>query len=229
MGPLSGSRAQLVFLPHGESGRGVDVSTKNFTPQARSAYAALLLIPGFQQLRFCKILQPLKRLWNTSQPKYVTFWSASRVIHLLANTPLRWGCPLEVRNRLILAWRIFHLHRSIDLARTFRTVSTMGPHGYILCQRKGWSHPRWEEVIRLPLKFLSPWDLLLRYVQLTSSFETPGGPLLLSHNPPKPPLGQYHRGVTKRLLWTLGVPTIFCDLLAPEVQGTNFTESWPLW
>ena len=149
----------------------------------------MLLIPGFQQKGFCKILQPLKRFWNTSQSKYVIFWYSSRVIHLLANTPLRWRCPFEVRSRLFLAWRIFRLYLSIDLARTFRTISTMGPHGYVLCQRKGWSQPRWEEVIRLPLRFLSPWDLLLRYVQLTSSFGTPGVPYFFHTNPPHPPHG----------------------------------------
>ena len=50
---------------------------KQLPHQARNAYSALLLLPGFDQLRFSSILKPCRREWNTSTPKYSTFYSAS--------------------------------------------------------------------------------------------------------------------------------------------------------
>ena len=70
--------------------------------QARNAYSAVLLIPGFDQLRFCTMLGPCKRTWNQSQPRYATFWSAKAPLLLLAQQPLD-------QNSVILVWRLLHL------------------------------------------------------------------------------------------------------------------------
>ena len=52
-----------------------------FSPsQARNAYSAMLLIPGWDQLKFCPLLNQCKRAWNYSQPKYSTFWDAEMVL-----------------------------------------------------------------------------------------------------------------------------------------------------
>ena len=48
--------------------------------QARNAYSALLTLPGWEQLRFCHLLQSCKRKWNTTQPKYSTFWDATTLL-----------------------------------------------------------------------------------------------------------------------------------------------------
>ena len=58
--------------------------------QERHAYAALLLIPGLDQLAFCPLIKTLKRKWNTSQARYVSFYDAKMPILKLANQTLDW-------------------------------------------------------------------------------------------------------------------------------------------
>ena len=41
--------------------------------QARSAYSALLLVPGLEHLRFSSLLKVCGRQWSSSQPKYSIF------------------------------------------------------------------------------------------------------------------------------------------------------------
>jgi hypothetical protein len=94
--------------------------------QARSAYAALLLIPGFDQLRFNPLLCRCKKLWNVSEAKYSHFWSVEIFVQKLAREKLDWANVEAVRNRLILCWRLFALHRSVDLARLYRKISFGG-------------------------------------------------------------------------------------------------------
>jgi hypothetical protein len=174
--------------------------------QARHAYAAMLLIPGFEQLRFSPLLRQVKRLWNSSQPKYATFWNAMPLVQRLSGQPL--GTSLEsIRNRLILSWRFFQLSRSIDLARTFRKVSMVGDVPFIWVQRKGWPRPRWEEVVCLPsCPELCPWALLKLYVSKSSAL--PAGSLLLRGlRPPFAPLTSNSIGsLTRRMLHLLGLP-----------------------
>ena len=94
--------------------------------QARSAYAALLLIPGFDQLRFNPLLCRCKKCWNVSEAQYSHFWSVEILVQKLAREKLDWATVEAVRNRLILCWRLFALHRSVDLARLYRKISFGG-------------------------------------------------------------------------------------------------------
>ena len=120
------------------------------THQARNAYSALLLIPGLDQLRFSPLLKQIKRGWNQSVPKYATFWSGSNLLKKLATQALDWTSPSQIRDRLILSWRLVQLCRSIDLARLFRKVTMVDGRPFVWIQRKGWTQPRWEEVLCLP-------------------------------------------------------------------------------
>ena len=100
--------------------------------QARNAYSALLLIPGFDQLRFSPMLAKCKRAWNQSSAKHATFWDASGVLNQLALESLDLSNVQEVRDRLIICWRLLGLHRSIDLARLKHTISMVGDTPFIL-------------------------------------------------------------------------------------------------
>ena len=124
--------------------------------QARSAYSAPLLVPGLEHLRFSSLLKVCKRQWSASQPKYSVFWSAGRVVKLLAHQRLNWDSVEQVRDRLILCWRLFGLHRSIDLARLYRKVSFVNRRPFVVIDRKGWPDPRWEEVLCFSDRSLSP-------------------------------------------------------------------------
>ena len=144
--------------------------------QARNAYSALMMVPGFDQLRFCSLLTPYKKLWSESTPKYAAFWCMKDCLASMANASLdRSSIPL-VRDRLILLWRFFHLARSVDLSRLFRTVASVGDQHYVLMQRKGWRKPGWHEVIALDNVDMSPWHVLLLYVRLTAHQGREGGP-----------------------------------------------------
>ena len=86
--------------------------------QARNAYSALLLLPGWEQLRFCNLLGACQRTWNSSQSKYTTFWDAEQLLKKLVQEPLDWNSIPQVRDRLIIVSRLFHLSSGSDLART---------------------------------------------------------------------------------------------------------------
>lgn len=142
--------------------------------QARNAYAGMLLIPGYSALRFLDMLKACKKQWNTSTPKYSSFFDAGKLLLSLEQEGLNWQSISELRTRLIVTWRLLHLHRSIDLQRTLRVISWVGEgeekQYFILVQRKGWKHPRWEEILSLPeRKEISPLHILVQYVRLTSS------------------------------------------------------------
>ena len=59
--------------------------------EARNAYSALLMIPGWEQIRFSSLLGPCKRSWNASQPKYSTFLDAWAVLKILSQQTLDWS------------------------------------------------------------------------------------------------------------------------------------------
>ena len=146
--------------------------------EARNAYSACLLIPGFQSLRFNPLLTPVKKLWNKGGPKYASFWDASPVLQHLAEPDVCLSTlPLPtLRERLTMATRLLSLYRGVDLARTQRTLSFIGAdRPFLLVQRKGWQRPRWEEVLSLPsAPQISPWHLISEYVARTSAV-VPGG------------------------------------------------------
>ena len=54
--------------------------------QARNAYSAVLLLPGYGNVRFLPILAPFKREWNLNVEKYATFWNPESIIQCMAAT-----------------------------------------------------------------------------------------------------------------------------------------------
>ena len=76
---------------------------------AKNAYCSLLLSPDLFQLRFSKLLQQAKRKWNTSTPKYSTFWGVHEVLASFARKPIAWNSIESVRNRLYLVFMVLQL------------------------------------------------------------------------------------------------------------------------
>ena len=168
--------------------------------EARHVFAALLLIPGFEHLRFHPFLKVCKRNWNVSTIKYAEFWDAQQVLQKLVHKPIKWHVIEEVRERLILVCRLLLLFRSIDFSRTLRG------NMYVLVRRKGQLHHQCDDVMKLGLKVISPADLVLRYVELTSGQDVPGSALLLQLHAPYGPLSSNAIGsLTKKALQKLGV------------------------
>ena len=151
--------------------------------QARSAYSAFLLIPGWEQLRFCTAIRQAKKFWETSGEKYADFWEAEKVLHKLANNPCDWNCVRSVRDRAILCLRLFHLCRSFDLERAQRSHIKLGSQVYWKLQRKKQRSPKWQALMKMESPLLSPVHLLHRYVQLTAVQGHPEGPVFLSLPP----------------------------------------------
>ena len=181
---------------------------KQLPHQARNAYSALLLIPGFDQLRFSPILRPCKREWNISTPKYSTFYSATPFLQKLDNTSLRWSNLEDVRNRLIICWRFIQLARSIDLSRLYRTISLIENRPFVWIHRKGWQAPRWEEIICLPdHPNICPWTLLKRYVSMTATLPKDSLVLRALIAPFQPLSSNTIASLTRKVLHTLGLNT----------------------
>ena len=103
----------------------------------KMAYSAILLLPGYDQLRFHSLLKQCKAKWNKSAIKYTSFWRAEDILEKLRLEPLGWNNVLEVRTRLILVLRLLHLARSIDLQRMVRTISFLDGKAFVLLRRKG--------------------------------------------------------------------------------------------
>ena len=103
------------------------------------------------------------------------------------------------------------LCRSIDLARMYRKISFCQGKPYIFMQRKGWSTPRWEEVVTLPTcPQLCPWELLKLYVRMTCTYCHGGSPIFRTLNAPfKPICANTIAGITKRLMAKLGIQVEF--------------------
>ncbi len=179
-----------------------------FPTQSRHAYASLLLIPGLEQLAFQPILRQLKRKWNSSEARYVSFYDASGPVATLAAKGLNWTSMEDLRTQLILCMRFFMLCRNVDLERMYRTISFIDEQPFVLVQRKGWPKPRWEALVRLPAHpQLCPWTLLQRYVAMTAKVAT-GTPVFRALQPPFAPLKANSIGsITKRALSALGVDT----------------------
>ena len=179
--------------------------------QARNAYSALLLLPGWEQLRFCNLLGVCKRAWNSSQSRYTTFWDAKKLLKSVAQEPLDWNSIPQVRDRLIIVSRLLNLSRSIDLARTWRCQSQVGNVLYVLTQRKNQKRPQWEAVVNVPaVHSVSPMHLLKRYVAMTAHLVPAGSLLLRQLVPPFSPLAANTLGsITKKILAKFGVATDF--------------------
>jgi hypothetical protein len=175
--------------------------------QARNAYSAFLFIPGWEQIKFCQEIKMAKRCWESSAARYADFWDARAVLEKLQRIPLDWNSVQAVRDRCIILLRLFHLCRSIDLARALRTQSKMADKQYWLLKRKGAKRPGWEALLSLPLPSVSPLHLLNAYVAMTASQGKGGGPMFLAVTPPFAPLTANSIGrITKNILLQLGIP-----------------------
>ena len=197
-----------------------------FSPaQARNAYSAVLLIPGFGGVRFHPLLNAYKKLWNRNLEKYGSFWDPLPILLRLARTdyaslgvivPPVWlglrppPSPISaLRTHLIICCRLLCLYRSSDLANIKRVVSVMGHVPYIKIRRKGQRVFKWERVVSLDFSpQISPFHLIQKYVALTRGQVCPGGPLLLTLKPPFKGLSADAVGsVTRGALEFFGVPS----------------------
>ena len=150
------------------------------------------------------MLKQSKRNWSSSLPKYATFWDANQVLDKLKKETIHWENEKEIRDRCIIILRLLHLHRSIDLARMKRKLAS---GKYIAVRRKGQNKPRWEELIEMPIKTISPLHLIKRYVHLTRNIP-PGGALFHTITRPRKPLTANSIGrITKEILEQKGIPT----------------------
>ena len=115
-----------------------------------------------------------------------------------------WGSIIEVRDRLILAWRFLGLFRSVDLSRVCRTIALSEGALYVKVGRKQRRQYYLEKVMCLDDRRISPAHVLERYV--TKHIGNVGGPLLLTANRPHTPLTADSIGsITRRHLKRLGV------------------------
>ena len=173
--------------------------------QARSAYAAILMFSSMSSLRFDPAIRAMKQQWNASSPQYAAFWCGTTVLRSLISQTVNFRCGIQVRNRLIIVWRLLHLYHSVDLAH-LRRLWAKGPNGelYIAAQRKGWLS--WERVMVLPNRpTVCPLHLIIRYMHITPE-GTPRGPLLLALVKPHRALSSDRVGaLTKQILHTNGV------------------------
>ena len=112
--------------------------------EAGNAYAAVCLLPGFESIKFSPLLKTLKRAWNQSVQKYGAFWDPRPILRKLETKKPLWEFSVpELRDRVILLFRLLGLYRGVDLARTSRKISFVGERPFILVQRKGWKSPQW--------------------------------------------------------------------------------------
>ena len=57
--------------------------------KTKYAYSAIVLLPGYDFLKFSPLLKSCKREWFTSQPKYATFWDAQPLLHKLLRQKIK--------------------------------------------------------------------------------------------------------------------------------------------
>ena len=178
-----------------------------YPSQGRYMYSALLQVPHLAPLRFQPLLSKLKRVWNSSSPKYISFWDAKPVLHSFQKKVQFDFSMSALRNKCILSWRLFMLYRSVDLSRLYRKISFIDNQPYVWVQRKGWSQPRWEAVPILPsLGQLCPWTSLLTYVQATADHCLAGSEVFRSLTPPFHKLCSNSLGrITREILRDQGI------------------------
>ena len=175
--------------------------------EARNAYSAFAMVPGYEALKFSPLLKRCKASWSVSSPKYSDFWDGAKVLTRLSKCLFNWESVQAVRDRLILCLRLVHLCRSIDLQQSWRTMSSQDDKVYLLLKRKGQKTAQWEPIIKLACQNICPLTLLLKYVSMTQSFCLPGSPLFRSVIKPYKPLSANSLGrITKVSLKELGIP-----------------------
>ena len=99
------------------------------------------------------------------------------------------------------------MYKSIDLCRTYRTMSMVDDKPFVLVRRKGKKAPTWEGVISMPKNpEISPWHLVCRYVEMTAQCPAASA-LLRSVKHPFAPLSANTIGsITKKLMKALELP-----------------------
>ena len=196
--------------------------------KTKYAYAAITTIPGYDSLRFSSHLKICRQRWNKSQPKYATFWDAQPILTYLLQQPLDWKNIQQVRDRLIIALRIFQLCRSIDLQRCWRTMSKVG--GQFFLRYKGkvtipplgsrlWNYLRvWNPFVPWHCSFIMwNWPRAVVLQGLCCSVRSP---------PPHPPLKANRIGrVTRQLLQSCGLQTQFWQPHSTRGAGVKFYKS----
>ncbi len=93
--------------------------------QARNACSVILILLGFEGIRFKPLLISYKKLWNINIEKYSLFWDPLLLLMELVATC---GIPSDLktlRDTLIIFSRILCLYRSSDLANIKRCVSVV--------------------------------------------------------------------------------------------------------
>ena len=155
--------------------------------QACNAYSALLLVPGFHDVKYHPLLKHAKKQWNKHSPRYAAFWDPVPVFLAFLNTSYDVKYNAHARIPLILLWRFLGLFTSINFSRTRRQISSIGEHRFVVVRRKNKPDYRWEEILVLRLDAWSPWHALCTYVGLTAPLAAPSSALLIAlHRPYQP-------------------------------------------
>ena len=189
---------------------------------ACNAYSALLLVPGFHDVKYHPLLKQAEKAWNKHSQRYAAFWDPVPVFVAFLNISYDVKYIAHARIRLILLWRFLGLFRSIDLSRTKRQVSSIGERRFVVVQRKNKPDYRWEEILVLHLHAWSPWHALCTYVELTAPLVAPGSALLIAlHRPYLPLTGDTIGSLTRRELQRLGVDT---SVFGPHTTRGAFVE-----
>ena len=124
------------------------VSQPVFPGTGQECLQCITPFPRLGSIAFLPIACIWQKSWQKSQARYSTFWDATTVLEKWAHMPLYWESIQEVRDRLIIIFRLLNLSRSIDLARTWRCLSQVGDQAFVLTQRKNQRRPQWEAVIK---------------------------------------------------------------------------------
>ena len=181
---------------------------KTWPHEARNAYSGLLLIPGWEHLKFNPLIKACKKFWDQTGDRYSGFWDARKLPERLQEEELDWNSLWQVRDRCIICLRLLHLCRSVDLARCWRRKAVLEGQPYLWIRRKGQRRPRFERLVTLPFfPALSPAHLVDRYVAMTAPFVAPGSSMFLALKSPYKALTSNTIGnITKMCLKRLGVP-----------------------
>ena len=65
--------------------------------EARNAYAAFAMVPGYEALKFSPLLKRCKASWSVSSPKYSDFWDGAKVLTRLSKCLFNWESVKAVR------------------------------------------------------------------------------------------------------------------------------------
>ena len=107
----------------------------SFSPSnALNAYCALLLIPGFDQIKFHPLIAPYRKVWNKSEPKYAAFWDPMPVFMAFLNTSYDHNVVAQLRLKLILLWRFLGLSLVFPYPTPLHLGRLRVPHRVYQCQ-----------------------------------------------------------------------------------------------